>query len=434
MSGNQQKETHKENNRTQEVVLDSIPSAIEDIKKGKPVIVVDDEDRENEGDFIVAAELITPEMVNFMAAEARGLICVALTEERCEELDLNLMVGKNTAFHDTQFTVSVDYLGENTSTGISAYDRATTIKALVDPHTKPEDLGRPGHIFPLKAKSNGVLRRAGHTEAAVDLTRLAGLRPGGALVEILNRDGTMARLPELYRLAKKLDVRIITIKDLIAYRIKHESLIERGVEVKLPTVYGKFRLIPFRQKSNNLEHVALLKGHWTPDEPILVRMHSSCVTGDIFGSMRCDCGDQLHKSMEMIDKEGKGVVVYLNQEGRGIGLFNKIKAYKLQEEGKDTIQANIELGFQADERDYGIGASILHELGVGKIRLLTNNPVKRAGLEGYGLEIVEVVPIEVKPNKYNAYYLQTKKVKMGHFLELVNPDDIEKFPHDDDDD
>ena len=436
MSGNPRNETrkNKEKENGQEIVLDTIPSAIEEIKKGKPVIVVDDEDRENEGDFIVAAELITPEMVNVMAAEARGLICVALTEERCEELDLHLMVGRNTAVHDTQFTVSVDYLGKNTSTGISAYDRAVTIKALVGPATKPEDLGRPGHIFPLKAKSFGVLRRAGHTEAAVDLTRLAGLRPGGALVEILNPDGTMARLPELHRLARKLGIKIITIKDLIAYRIQHESLIERGVEVKLPTAYGKFRLIPFRQKSNGLEHVALLKGHWSAEEPILVRMHSSCVTGDIFGSMRCDCGDQLHKSMEMIDKAGKGVIVYLNQEGRGIGLFNKIKAYKLQEEGKDTIQANIELGFQADERDYGVGASIHHELGVGKIRLLTNNPVKRAGLEGYGLEIVEVVPIEVKPNKYNAYYLQTKKVKMGHFLELVNPEDVEKFPQDDDDD
>ncbi len=435
MSGNQQKEINKitaDNNR--EIVFDTIPAAIEEIRKGKPVIVVDDEDRENEGDFIVAAELITPDMVNFMATEARGLICVALTEERCQQLQLDLMVGKNTALHETQFTVSVDFIGENTSTGISTYDRAATIKALVDPATRPEDLGRPGHIFPLKAKSNGVLRRAGHTEAAVDLTRLAGLRTGGALVEILNPDGTMARLPQLQKLAEKFNVRLISIKDLIAYRIREESLIERGVEVKLPTRYGKFRLIPFRQKSNNLEHVALLKGHWTPDEPILVRMHSSCVTGDIFGSLRCDCGDQLHNSMEMIDREGKGVVVYLNQEGRGIGLFNKIKAYKLQEEGKDTIQANIELGFQADERDYGIGASILHDLGVGKIRLLTNNPVKRAGLEGYGLEIVEVVPIEVKPNKYNAYYLQTKKVKMGHLLELVNPDDSKKFPEDTDDD
>ncbi len=436
MSGNQPKETRNisDDRQRERIALNTIPEAIEEIRRGRPVIVVDDEDRENEGDFIVAAELITPEMVNFMAAEARGLICVALTEERCEELDLDLMVGKNTALHNTQFTVSVDLISENTSTGISAYDRAATIKALVDPHTRPEDLARPGHIFPLKAKSNGVLRRAGHTEAAVDLTRMAGLRPGGALVEILNPDGTMARLPQLIQLAKKHNVKIITIKDLIAYRIRHESLIERGVEVKLPTRYGKFRLIPFRQKSNGLEHVALLKGHWTPDEPILVRMHSSCVTGDIFGSLRCDCGEQLHKSMEMIDKEGKGVIVYLNQEGRGIGLFNKIKAYKLQEEGKDTIQANIELGFRADERDYGIGASILHELGVGKIRLLTNNPVKRAGLEGYGLKIVEVVPIEVKPNKYNAYYLQTKKLKMGHFLELVNPEDIEKFPADDDDD
>ncbi len=434
MSGNQPNEIHKGDRKKEDeqIRLDTIPEAIEEIRRGRPVIVVDDEDRENEGDFIVAAELITPEMVNFMAAEARGLICVALTEERCEELQLDLMVGKNTALHDTQFTVSVDLISDKTSTGISVYDRAATIKALVDPRTRPEDLARPGHIFPLKARSNGVLRRAGHTEAAVDLTRMAGLRPGGALVEILNPDGTMARLPQLYRLAKKHNVRIISIKDLIAYRIQTESLIERGVEVKLPTVYGKFRLIPFRQKSNGLEHVALLKGHWTPDEPILVRMHSSCVTGDIFGSLRCDCGDQLHKSMEMIEKEGKGVIVYLNQEGRGIGLFNKIKAYKLQEEGKDTIQANIELGFRADERDYGIGASILHELGVGKIRLLTNNPVKRAGLEGYGLEIVEVVPIEVKPNKYNAYYLQTKKLKMGHFLELVNPKDIEKFPKDDD--
>ena len=434
MSGNQRKEINKKktSKNGREIVFDDIPSAIEDIKKGKALIVVDDEDRENEGDFIVAAELITSDMVNFMATEARGLICVALTEERCDQLQLDLMVGKNTAVHETQFTVSVDYLGKNTTTGISTYDRAMTIQSLVDPATRPEDLGRPGHIFPLKAKSNGVLRRAGHTEAAVDLTRLAGLYPGGALVEILNPDGTMARLPQLQKLAKKFDVKLISIKDLIAYRIKHECLIEKGVEVKLPTRYGKFRLIPFRQKSNNLEHVALLKGHWTPDEPILVRMHSSCVTGDIFGSLRCDCGDQLHKSMEMIDKEGKGVVVYLNQEGRGIGLFNKIKAYKLQEEGKDTIQANIELGFKADERDYGIGASILHELGVGKIRLLTNNPVKRAGLEGYGLEIVEVVPIEIEPNKYNAYYLQTKKVKMGHLLELVHPDDINKFPVDDD--
>ncbi len=434
MSGNQRKEINKKKTSKygREIVFDDIPSAIEDIKKGKALIVVDDEDRENEGDFIVAAELITPDMVNFMATEARGLICVALTEERCDQLQLDLMVGKNTAVHETQFTVSVDYLGKNTTTGISTYDRAMTIQSLVDPATRPEDLGRPGHIFPLKAKSNGVLRRAGHTEAAVDLTRMAGLYPGGALVEILNPDGTMARLPQLQKLAKKFDVKLISIKDLIAYRIKHECLIEKGVEVKLPTRYGKFRLIPFRQKSNNLEHVALLKGHWTPDEPILVRMHSSCVTGDIFGSLRCDCGDQLHKSMEMIDREGKGVVVYLNQEGRGIGLFNKIKAYKLQEEGKDTIQANIELGFKADERDYGIGASILHELGVGKIRLLTNNPVKRAGLEGYGLEIVEVVPIEIEPNKYNAYYLQTKKVKMGHLLELVHPDDINKFPVDDD--
>jgi len=435
MSGNQRKEIVKTSGPSGATgfLFNTIESAITEIKKGRPVIVVDDEDRENEGDFIIAAELITPELVNFMASEGRGLICVALREERCEQLHLDLMVGRNTAFHKTQFTVSVDYKDKNTTTGISVFDRAATIKALVNPSTRPEDLGRPGHIFPLKAKSNGVLRRAGHTEAAVDLTRMAGLFPGGALVEILNPDGTMARLPQLQIIAKKHNVKLISIKDLIAYRIQHECLIEQGVEVKLPTKYGKFRLIPFRQKSNNLEHVALLKGHWTPDEPILVRMHSSCITGDIFGSLRCDCGDQLHKSMKMIEKEGKGILVYLNQEGRGIGLFNKIKAYKLQEEGKDTIQANIELGFKPDERDYGIGASILHELGVGKIRLLTNNPVKRAGLEGYGLEIVEVVPIEVKPNKYNAYYMQTKKNKMGHLLELVNPDDVKKFPSENDD-
>lgn len=429
MSGNRQKELSKRRN-SPSISLNTIEEAIADIRSGKPVIVVDDEDRENEGDFIVAAELITPEIVNFMAREARGLICVSLTEERCNELDLDLMVGKNTALHQTQFTVTVDLKGKGVTTGISAADRAATIKALVDPETRPTDLARPGHVFPLKSKSNGVLRRAGHTEAGIDLTRLAGLRPGAALVEIMNEDGTMARLPHLARIARKHNLRLISIKDLIAYRIQHESLIERGVQVKLPTRWGDFRLIPYRQKSNQLEHIALFKGTWTKEEPVLVRVHSSCVTGDIFGSYRCDCGDQLHLAMEMIEKEKKGVLIYMNQEGRGIGLFNKIKAYKLQEEGKDTIQANIELGFKADERDYGIGANIMRDLGLGKIRLMTNNPVKRAGLEGYGIEIVEVVPLEVKPNPYNLKYLETKKSKMGHLLELVHP---EKFIHKEDD-
>ncbi|NOY36798.1 MAG: bifunctional 3,4-dihydroxy-2-butanone-4-phosphate synthase/GTP cyclohydrolase II [Chlorobi bacterium] len=421
MSGNPHKEISKENSSSAST-LDRIEEAIEDIRKGRPVIVVDDEDRENEGDFIVAAELITPETVNFMATEARGLICVALTEERCEELELDLMVGKNTALHETQFTVTVDLKGRGVTTGISAADRAATIKALIDPATKPADLARPGHVFPLKSKSRGVLRRAGHTEAGMDLTRMAGLKTGAALVEIMNPDGTMARLPQLRILAKKHGLKLISIKDLIAYRIQHETLIERGAEVKLPTRWGDFRLIPYRQKSNQLEHIALFKGSWTPDDPVLVRVHSSCVTGDIFGSYRCDCGDQLHLAMQMIEKEGCGVLVYMNQEGRGIGLFNKIKAYKLQEEGRDTIQANIELGFKADERDYGIGASIMRDLGLGKIRLMTNNPVKRAGLEGYGLEIVEVVPLEVSPNPYNLHYLETKKEKMGHLLELVHPE------------
>jgi len=398
--------------------LNTIPEAIEDIKAGKIIIVVDDEDRENEGDFVVAAEMITPEIVNFMAMYGRGLICAPLPEERCNELALELMVGKNTALHETPFTVSVDLNGHGCTTGISAADRAKTIKALVDPKTKPEDLGRPGHIFPLKAKNRGVLRRAGHTEAVVDLTRLAGLKPGGALVEIMNDDGTMARLPQLFEIAEKFNLKIITIKDLIAYRIEQESLIERGVEVHLPTEYGDFQLIPFKQLSNGLEHVALFKGKWEKDEPILVRVHSSCVTGDIFGSMRCDCGDQLHKAMQMIEKEGKGVLVYMNQEGRGIGLMHKIEAYKLQEEGKDTVEANVELGFQPDERDYGIGAQILRDLGVGKIRLMTNNPVKRVGLQSYGLEVIENVPIIIPPNKYNQKYLETKEVKMGHYLNL----------------
>jgi len=401
--------------------LNTIEEALEDIKNGEIIIVVDDEDRENEGDFVVAGEMITTEKVNFMAKYGRGLICAPLPEDRCDELDLELMVGKNTALHETPFTVSVDLNGYGCTTGISASDRAKTIKALVDPTTQPEDLGRPGHIFPLKARQNGVLRRAGHTEAVVDLTRLAGLKPGGALVEIMNDDGSMARLPELIKIAEKFNLKIISIEDLISYKLQKESLIDQGVQVKLPTEYGDFNLIPFKQKSNGLEHIALVKGTWTKDDPVLVRVHSSCVTGDIFGSKRCDCGHQLHKAMEMIEKEGKGVLIYMNQEGRGIGLFNKIKAYKLQEEGYDTVQANLDLGFEEDERDYGVGANILRELGLGKIRLLSNNPVKRKGLEGYGLEIVENVPLEVQPNEHNRFYLETKKHKMGHTLELVRP-------------
>ena len=400
--------------------LNTIEEAIEDIKAGKVIIVVDDEDRENEGDFVVAAEKITPEIVNFMATHGRGLICAPLPEDRCEELELELMVGNNTALHATPFTVSVDLNGHGCTTGISASDRAKTIKALVDPDTQPEDLGRPGHIFPLKAKQRGVIRRAGHTEAVVDLTRLAGLKPGGALVEIMNEDGTMARLPELLEIAKKFDLKIISIEDLIKFRLIEDCLVEKGVRVKLPTEFGDFDLIPFKQKSNGLEHVALIKGEWTKDDPVCVRVHSSCVTGDIFGSKRCDCGQQLHEAMKKIDKEGKGVVLYMNQEGRGIGLFNKIKAYKLQEEGMDTVEANIELGFEDDERDYGVGASILRELELGKIRLLTNNPIKRKGLEAYGLEIVENIPLEIEPNEHNKFYLETKRHKMGHSLELVD--------------
>ncbi len=400
--------------------LNTIEEAIEDVRAGKVIIVVDDEDRENEGDFVVAAETITPEIVNFMATHGRGLICAPLPEDRCEELELELMVGNNTALHATPFTVSVDLNGHGCTTGISASDRAKTIKALVDPSTTPEDLGRPGHIFPLKAKQRGVIRRAGHTEAVVDLTRIAGLKPGGALVEIMNEDGTMARMPQLLEIAKKFNLKIISIEDLIKYRLNEDSLIEKGVRVKLPTEYGNFDLIPFKQKSNGLEHVALIKGKWTTEEPVCVRVHSSCVTGDIFGSMRCDCGQQLHEAMRKIDKAGKGVVLYMNQEGRGIGLFNKIKAYKLQEEGMDTVEANIELGFEDDERDYGVGASILRELGLGKIKLITNNPIKRKGLEAYGLEIVENIPLEIEPNEYNKFYLETKQKKMGHALELVN--------------
>lgn len=412
MSGNQQKEINFKFN--------TIKDAIEDIKKGKVVIVVDDYDRENEGDFICAAELITPEIVNFMATHGRGLICVSLPEKRCNELELDLMVGKNTAVHQTAFTVSVDLLGHGCTTGISTNDRAKTIKALVDPNTKPEDLGRPGHVFPLRAKDRGVIRRAGHTEAAVDLTRLAGLSPGGVLVEIMNEDGSMARGSQLIEIAEKFKLKIITIENLIEYILQKESLVIKGERVKLPTKYGEFDLIPFKQKSNNLDHVAIIKGEWTKEEPILVRVHSSCVTGDIFGSLRCDCGDQLAKALKYIEKEGKGVVVYLNQEGRGIGLFNKIKAYKLQEKGRDTVQANLDLGFLADERDFGIGANILKELGLGKIRLLTNNPIKRKGLEGYGITIVKNVPMEVPANEHNEFYLQTKRDKMGHFLDIIH--------------
>ncbi len=393
----------------------SIESAIEDFKQGKFVIVVDDEDRENEGDFITPAEMITPEKVNFMLREGRGVLCTPITISRARELELSHQVEENTSMLGTPFTVTVDLL-EGCTTGVSAHDRAATIRALADPNRKPTDFGRPGHINPLYAQDNGVLRRAGHTEAAIDLARLAGLRPAAALIEILNPDGTMARMPELKAKAEEFGLKIIQIRDLIAYRLERESLVERGVEADLPTDHGHFRIIPFRQKSNGLEHVALIKGAWTKDEPVLVRMHSSCVTGDIFGSQRCDCGEQLHRSMELIEKEGKGLIVYLIQEGRGIGLMNKIAAYKLQEQGLDTVDANIHLGFDPDLRDYGVGAQILRDLGVGKIRLITNNPVKRVGLEGYGLEIVENVPIEIKPNQYNERYLHTKKERMGHLL------------------
>ena len=398
--------------------LDTIEDAIREFQKGNFVIVVDDEDRENEGDFIIAAEKITPEKINFMIRNGRGELCAPISEDRCAELELQMQVANNTSLHETPFTITVDLIGSGCTTGVSMYDRAMTIRALANPETKPSDLARPGHIHPLRARNRGVLRRAGHTEAAVDLARLAGLYPAAALIEIINEDGTMARLPQLLEIAKQFDLKIISIKDLIAYRLKQESIVEKGVEVDLPTKYGHFHLIPFRQKSNGLEHVALIKGTWEKDEPILVRMHSSCATGDIFGSMRCECGEQLHKAMETIDKEGKGVVVYLSQEGRGIGLMNKIAAYKLQEEGLDTVDANLRLGFAADERDYGVGATILHELGVSKIRLMTNNPKKRVGLEGYGLKIVENVPIEIPVNQFNEYYMQTKKEKMGHVLHL----------------
>lgn len=399
-------------------VLNTIEEALIDLKAGKIIIVVDDEDRENEGDFITAARNVTPEIINFMATHGRGLICAAITEERAEELGLEMMVSNNTAEHSTAFTVSVDLLGYGCTTGISASDRAKTIQALINPNIKPEEFGKPGHIFPLKAKNGGVLRRTGHTEATVDLARLAGFEPAGALVEIMNEDGTMARLPQLVEIAKKFNLKIISIEDLIAYRLKNESIITKNVQVKMPTEWGNFELIAYTQTTNGQDHLALVKGKWKKDEPILVRVHSSCLTGDIFGSCRCDCGPQLHKSMEMIEKEGKGVIVYMNQEGRGIGLLNKLKAYKLQEEGRDTVEANLELGFKMDERDYGVGAQILRDLGVGKIRLMSNNPKKRAGLIGYGLEIVDNVPIEIQSNEHNSLYLKTKRDKMGHTLKL----------------
>ena len=399
--------------------LNTIEEALADFKEGKFVIVVDDEDRENEGDFITAAETITPEKVNFMMRYGRGVLCTPISEEVASRLELDMQVHDNTSLHETPFTVTVDLIGHGCTTGVSMYDRAQTILALADPKTQPTDLARPGHVNPLRARSRGVLRRAGHTEAAIDLARLSGMQPVAALIEIINEDGTMARLPQLVEVAKQWDMKIITIKDLIAYRLQKESLVERGVEVHMPTEYGDFRLIPFRQKSNGMEHVALFKGEWSKDEPILVRMHSSCATGDIFGSKRCDCGEQLHRAMQLIEKEGKGMVVYLNQEGRGIGLMEKMKAYKLQENGMDTVDANLHLGHAADERDYGVGAQILRELGVDKMRLITNNPVKRVGIESYGLEVVENVPIEIEPNPYNMTYLRTKKERMGHKLHNI---------------
>ena len=400
----------------QEIILDKIEDAIEEIRKGNFIIVVDDEDRENEGDLIIAAECITPEKINFMETHARGLICAPVTNERCEELDLPMMVANNTSVHATPFTVSIDLLTHGCTTGISAYDRAQTILALTRDETNPEDFGRPGHIFPLRAQSRGVLRRAGHTEATIDLARLAGLYPAGALAEIKKEDGSMARLPELMEMAEKFDLKIISVAGLIKYLLQKETLIEQGEEVLLPTEFGNFRLIPFLQTSTGQEHVALIKGEWDEDESLLVRMHSSCLTGDIFASKRCECGEQLHKALEMIEEEGKGVLVYLNQEGRGIGLMAKVAAYKLQEEGYDTVDANLHLGYKADERDYGVGAQILRSLNVSKMRLLTNNPVKRIGLESYGLEVTENVPLEVTPNRYNKFYMETKKSKMGHIL------------------
>jgi 3,4-dihydroxy 2-butanone 4-phosphate synthase/GTP cyclohydrolase II len=408
MSGNQLQETDSK--------LDTIESAIEAVRNGKIVIVVDDEDRENEGDFITAARNATPEIINFMATHGRGLICAPLIEDRCVELQLDLMVNSNSSHYETPFTVSVDLIGHGCTTGISASDRAKTVQALIDKNTKPDELGKPGHIFPLKAKKEGVLRRTGHTEAAIDLARLAGFEPAGLLVEILKEDGECARLNDLFPIAKKFDMRIISIKDLVEYRLQHDRLIERQVEVKMPTKYGEFRLIAYKQLSTNEEHFALIKGEWQKDEPVMVRVHSSCITGDILGSLRCDCGDQLHNAMKMVENEGKGVILYMMQEGRGIGFLNKLKAYKLQEEGMDTVDANLALGFKADQRDFGIGAQILRDLNVSKMKLITNNPKKRAALKGYGLEIVENIPIQTIPNKFNQKYLDTKRDKMGHEL------------------
>ena len=405
MSGNQQNVVTE---------LNTIAEAIEDIKAGKIIIVVDDEDRENEGDFITAARNVTPEIINFMATHGRGLICAPLIEDRCEELDLELMVGRNTALHATPFTVSVDLIGKGCSTGISVADRAKTVQALIDPEMTTDDFGKPGHIFPLKAKREGVLRRTGHTEATIDLARMAGFEPAGVLVEIMNEDGTMARLPNLFRIAERFEMKIISIKDLVAYRLRTEKLIKKEVEVDMPTKYGDFKLIAYTQLTTGDQHLALRKGEWEVDEAVLVRVHSSCVTGDILGSLRCDCGDQLHNALKMVEKEGRGLVLYMLQEGRGIGLMNKLKAYKLQEEGRDTVEANLELGFKADQRDYGIGAQILRDQGISKIKLITNNPKKRVGLIGYGLEIVNNVDIEILPNPYNEKYLTTKRDKMGH--------------------
>ena len=395
-------------------MLNTIEEAIKDIQAGRIIIVVDDEDRENEGDFITAARNVTPEVINFMSTHGRGLICAAITEKRCEELQLQPMVMDNTSLHETAFTVSIDLLGDGCTTGISAHDRSKTVLALINPATKPEDLGRPGHIFPLKAKNSGVLRRSGHTEATIDISMLAGFEPAGALVEIMNEDGSMARLPELRIIARKFDLKIISIKDLIAYRLKHETLIREDVRVNMPTKYGEFELIAYTQLNTGDVHLALKKGNWEKDEPILVRVHSSCVTGDILGSLRCDCGEQLHHALQIIEEEGKGLVLYMNQEGRGIGLINKLKAYKLQEQGRDTVEANIELGFAGDQRDYGVGAQILRELNVTKMRLMSNNPRKRAGLSGYGLEVVDTVTMEMKPNLHNEKYLLTKRDKLGH--------------------
>ncbi|WP_290792204.1 bifunctional 3,4-dihydroxy-2-butanone-4-phosphate synthase/GTP cyclohydrolase II [Flavihumibacter sp. UBA7668] len=397
-------------------MLDSIESAIEDFKEGKMLIVVDDEDRENEGDFVIAARHVTPEVINFMSKEGRGLICAPLVEDRCEELKLDMMVSSNTALHETAFTVSVDLLGHGCTTGISAHDRAKTIQALINPDTRPEELGRPGHIFPLKAKKGGVLRRAGHTEATIDLARLAGCEPAGVLVEILNEDGTMARLPQLMEISKKFGIKIISIKDLIEYRLKRDTLIEEVVRVDMPTQFGHFTMVAFREKHTLNEHMALIKGSWEKDEPVFVRVHSSCFTGDILGSLRCDCGEQLHKALQLVEAEGKGVVLYMNQEGRGIGLMNKLRAYKLQEEGMDTVEANLHLGFPMDKRDYGVGAQILRHLNVSKLKLISNNPKKRAGLVGYGIEIVDTVPIRIHPNPHNEKYLQTKRDKLGHTI------------------